>query len=42
LEVYFADLHLETENQESKDFIDVANTQIQQLKSILLTQLNNL
>lgn len=42
LEVYFADLHLETENQEIKDFIDTANAQVQQLKSDLLTQLNNL
>lgn len=42
LEVYFADLHLETENQETKDFIQNANIQIQQLKSILLTQLKNL
>lgn len=42
LEVYFADLHLETENKESIEFIETANVQIQQLKSILLTQLNNL
>jgi|GEM_PF-2040664 len=42
LETYFADLHLETENQETKDFIEVANTQIQELKSNLLTQLENI
>jgi len=42
LETYFADLHLETENEETKNFIDAANVQIQHLKSILLTQLNNL
>lgn len=42
LEVYFADLHLETENQETKYFIESANVKIQALKSDLLTQLNEL
>jgi len=42
LEVYFADLHLDTENQETKDFIEKANTKIQELKNELLTELNNL
>lgn len=42
LEVYFADLHLETENQETKDFIESANAKILALKSELLTQLNEL
>lgn len=42
LETYFADLHLETNNQETKDFIQQANLEIQNLKSVLLTQLNNL
>lgn len=41
-EVYFADLHLETENQETKDFIESANAQVQELKSKLLTKLNEL
>jgi len=42
LEVYFADLHLDTENQETKDFIEKANAKIQALKNELLTELNNL
>lgn len=41
-EVYFADLHLETENQETKDFIESANAQVQELKSKLLIKLNEL
>ena len=42
LEVYFADLHLDTENQETKDFIEKSNAKIQDLKNELLTELNNL
>ena len=42
LETYFSDLHLETNNQETKDFIQQANLEIQNLKLVLLTQLNNL
>lgn len=42
LEVYFADLHFATENQETKDFIENANAKIQSLKSELLTELENL
>ena len=42
LEVYFADLHFATENQETKDFIENANTKIQSLKTELLTELENL
>jgi len=42
LEVYFADLHLDTENQETKDFIENANSKIQALKNELLIELNNL
>lgn len=42
LEVYFADLHFATENQETKDFIENANTRIQSLKNELLTDLKNL
>lgn len=42
LEVYFADLHFATENKETKDFIENANTKIQSLKTELLTELENL
>lgn len=42
LEVYFADLHFATENKETKDFIENANTKIQSLKNELLTELENL
>ncbi len=42
LEVYFADLHLSTENKESLDFIITANTKIQALKNELLTELEKL
>lgn len=42
LEVYFADLHFATENKETKDFIENANTKIQNLKIELLTELENL
>jgi len=42
LEVYFADLHLETENKETIQFIENANVKIQNLKNQLLTELNNL
>jgi hypothetical protein len=42
LEVYFADLHLETDNQETKDFVEFANSEIQELKTRLLTKLKNL
>lgn len=42
LEVYFADLHFATENQETKDFIENANTRIKSLKNELLTELENL
>lgn len=42
LETYFADLHFATENQETKDFIENANTRIQSLKNELLTDLKNL
>lgn len=42
LEVYFADLHLETENKEILEFIDEVNFQLQHLKSVLLIQLNDL
>lgn len=42
LEVYFADLDLFTENQETKDFIESANKSIQSLKIQLLTELENL
>jgi hypothetical protein len=41
-EVYFADLHLETENKETKDFIERANFKIAMVKSELLTELNEL
>lgn len=41
-EIYFADLYLETENQEIKDFIESANAQVKELKSKLLTKLNEL
>ena len=41
-ETYFADLHLETENQETKDFIERANFKIAMVKSELLTELKNL
>jgi hypothetical protein len=41
-EVYFSDLHLETENEETKHFISFANLQIKQLKADLLTQLNEM
>jgi hypothetical protein len=41
-EVYFADLHLETKNQETKDFIERANFKIAMIKSELLTELNEL
>ena len=42
LEVYFADLHLSTENAESLAFIITANTKIQALKTELLTELEKL
>ena len=42
LETYFADLHFATENQETKYFIENANTKIQSLKNELLNQLENL
>lgn len=42
LEVYFADLHLSTENEESLAFIITANTKIQALKNELLTELEKL
>lgn len=42
LEVYFAYLHFATENKETKDFIENANTKIQSLKNELLTELENL
>lgn len=42
LEVYFADLHLETENKETIQFIENANVKIQSLKNELLIELNNL
>ena len=42
LEVYFADLHLSTENAESLAFIITANTKIQALKNELLTELEKL
>lgn len=42
LEVYFADLHFATENQETKYFIENANAKIQSLKNELLTELENL
>jgi len=42
LETYFADLHLETENEETKQFIEDANTSIQDLKTELLNQLENI
>jgi len=42
LETYFADLHLDTENQETKDFIEKSNVKIQAFKNELLTELNNL
>lgn len=42
LEVYFADFHFATENQETKDFIENANTKIQSLKTELLTELDEL
>lgn len=42
LEVYFADLHLETDNQETKDFVEFVNTEVQDLKTRLLTKLKNL
>jgi hypothetical protein len=41
-EVYFADLHLETENKEIKDFIERANFKIAMVKSELLTELKEL
>ena len=41
-EVYFSDLHLESENEETKHFISFANLQIKQLKADLLTQLNEM
>jgi len=41
-ETYFADLHLETENKEIKDFIERANFKIAMVKSELLTELNEL
>lgn len=42
LQVYFADLDLFTENEETKDFIESANKSIQSLKIQLLTELENL
>jgi len=42
LEVYFADLHLSTENEESLAFIITANTKVQALKNELLTELEKL
>lgn len=42
LEVYFADLHFATENKETKYFIENANIKIQNLKTELLTELENL
>ena len=42
LDSYFPHLELETENKEIIDFLNFANLQIQQLKSDLLTQLNEL
>lgn len=42
LEVYFADLHLQTDNEETKYFVEFANTEIQELKTRLLTKLKNL
>lgn len=42
LEIYFAELDLFTENAETKEFIENANNAIQDLKTELLTQLENL
>lgn len=42
LQVYFTDLDLFTENQETKDFIESTNKSIQSLKIQLLTELENL
>lgn len=42
LEIYFAELDLFTENAETKEFIKNANNSIQDLKTELLTQLENL
>jgi hypothetical protein len=42
LEKYFAELHFETKNEETKDFIKKANVEIQNLKSVLIINLNNL
>jgi hypothetical protein len=42
LEIYFAELDLFTENAETKEFIENANNSIQDLKTELLTQLENL
>lgn len=41
-EVYFADLHLDTDNIETKEFIERANVKVQNLKNELLTELNEL
>lgn len=41
-EVYFSDLHLDTDNIETKEFIERANVKVQNLKNELLTELNEL
>lgn len=41
-EVYFADLHLDTDNIETKEFIERANAKVLKLKNELLTELNEL